>query len=370
MRNIQRADRGAVSIFVVVFTTLLITVVTVSFVQLMMREQQRATNADLSQSAYDAALAGVEDAKRALSLPGSSGQDLSACNAIASVPGMNTVDDTEGQGRGIQVGSPSLRQWYSCVTVQTRTPDYQRTIGADELHLIQLKGVAPFDRIKIEWYGKEDMDGSTTINVGDGSEVPLDLAWPTTRPPVLEAQLMQTSGNLELSDFSHGSQTSIASNTNTLFLYPSTKTTAAPAFINDARIDPTGSPEAVQCWTTPGTRPYACSTTIHIPRPVGGTKADRQNAFLKLVSRFKGTQYRITLEDSAQPTGSQTVYFDGVQPEIDSTGRSGDLFRRVLARVEAGRFPYPEAAVDVTDNFCKAFIVTNNRSDYSSQCTP
>ena len=65
-RHQQNNNRGAVSIFIVLFTALLVTIIATGFIQLMLRNQQQSVNSDLSQSAYDSALAGVEDAKRAL----------------------------------------------------------------------------------------------------------------------------------------------------------------------------------------------------------------------------------------------------------------------------------------------------------------
>ena len=59
-----------------------------------------------------------------------------------------------------------------------------------------------------------------------------------------------------------------------------------------------------------------------------------------------------------------------IQPSIDSTGRAGDVFRRVDARVDmtgAISNAYPRATIDVTEKLCKDFSI--GAADSNWQCS-
>ena len=57
--------KGAASFYIVAFSTLILMIIATSFAAIIISEITRTTNDDLSQSAYDSAMAGVEDAKLA-----------------------------------------------------------------------------------------------------------------------------------------------------------------------------------------------------------------------------------------------------------------------------------------------------------------
>lgn len=369
--------KGAVSIFVVVFTALLITIVTVSFVRLMVREQQRASDNDLSKSAYDSAMVGVEDAKRALAridkiggLNDASINNLKTyCNGITPLLAGNTAVPNSNQAEvPVQATSAdaSLNQVYTCVKVQVRTEHYKlsaESATADKTQLVPLKGVGTFNQVRIEWFSQKDIK-SGALNLPTGTPV-LSQDWPANRPPVLETQLIQTGQNFDLDQFdvANGSN----SNTNTLFLYPKNLSVAPSlAFSSDIRRDPKSSVTEVRC-TSVGSPAYFCSATISLPEPIGGTHANRANTYLRLVPRYKGANIQVTLLNN----GTE-VLLDGVQPRVDSTGRASDVFRRVEAYVQAGaNAVYPEAAIDISGNLCKTFAATDRASDYQSNgCNP
>jgi len=368
-------QRGAVSLFVVVFAALLITIVTVSFVRIMIQDQQQASTTDLSQSAYDSAQAGTEDAKRALlkyqNICNSGGDCLTAANTINSNvcnKAIGTLKDVTLSNNEVKVqtginssNQTALDQAYTCVKITLNTDDYLGTLKANESNIVPLSSTGSFDTVQIQWFSTKDASG--TINLQNDGKVPLLKQWGglNPRPPIIRAQFIQFSGSgFTLDNF----DTSVADNgANTLFLYPSTVGSTTGLQLSTDIRKTTGAPRLVVCSNPIGNNVYSCLVKIRLPKLITG--ADH-TLFLHLSSLYNKTDYRITLYDSANP--ALTVPFNAVQPQIDSTGRANDLFRRVQTRVELTdvNFPYPEAAVDITGSFCKGFSITDNLNDYNA----
>ncbi len=369
MERVKQNQRGAVSLFVVVFSALLITIVTISFVQIMLRNQQEATTADLSQSAYDSALGGVEDAKRALvSAATCSGAacdainaslDSNKCNSVAAVVGDPNADETLIQQTE---GDKALSQAYTCVKVERNTSDLEGTgLSDDKSTLIPLKGEGPFNKVEISWKlpsGSNSNDSADVDIPTNFSNLPRKDEWPAIRPAILRAQLMQFAGSITLSDFDSGANGLASENARTKFLFPSTIGLDGN-FTNDS------GPTPVKCNKTDL---YSCKITLELPNPKGGSSSDR-TAFLRLAALYNSADYKLVLKN-----GDAVVKFTGVQAKVDSTGRAGNLFRRVMARVNLqvnSSFPYPEATIDLDGNLCKTFRVTDSPADYDAgDCKP
>ncbi|MEI6228577.1 MAG: hypothetical protein WCP11_00920 [Candidatus Saccharibacteria bacterium] len=370
----DKKQSGSVSLFMVVFATLLITIVTVGFVKIMLQGQQQATATDLSQSAYDSAQAGVEDAKRAIlrykSLCESA---VSSVDCVAEYSILNSsncnqavgqLDEINGDNEvKVQTGNKSLDQAYTCTKISMETPNYMGSLAVDSSKMIPLVGSAPFQSIQIDWFSAKNLQ-----NPSDTAEIPpiaatteLPDEWGINKPSIMRAQFIQFKSGFSLSDFDSNSS-------NTLFLYPSSILASKVILSTDTRPSPEDGHSSaktikkVHC--TENIELYACSVVVDLPVEVAGNRV----AYLNLASIYNNSDYRIKLLSS---TGA-TVSFQSVQPEVDSTGRANNLFRRVVSRIELTDvdFPYPRAAVDVEYDFCKAFTITNVTQLSNGGCNP
>jgi hypothetical protein len=388
--------RGAVSLYIVIFTTLLISIITVSFLRIMLNEQQQTVNTDLAQSAYDSALAGAEDAKTLLMAYQdciSRGSTDHKCTTIKNSIESTTCDTLQKvnkNGSGgesgevvlqVKSGDPNsvdMSQAYTCVTIETDTTDFVGKLDPGKSKVIPLRFTNPgsVKYIEISWYTQRDNMGSPTVARAsvDNMLFRQSSEWDSAGyPAVLRTQLIQTASSFTLSEFD-SMDSSYQTNRATLFLYP-TNTTDALVKARDVALSSSktsgNSPTAAQCLQTGFGfhAQYACRAVIELPKPYGGAARSNTSSFLRLTGFYKSTEFRVvgSSTQNFDSVSNGVIRFDGVQPSIDSTGRANNVFRRVISRVEMidVDFPFPEFAVEMDSDqpFCKAMLITDDPSE-------
>lgn len=388
----QKENQGAVSLFIVMFTSVLLLIVTIGFIRLMIGDQQQATLNDVSQSAYDSAMAGVEDAKRMLLIYQAceNGEKTDAQCAVVknamnnpSCSMLSVIDNRSvqyNQEKLIQQkqgtsGEVELSQAYTCVKILSSLTNYLGGLNRYESVVIPIKPTEKFTSIRISWFNIEDIKPKDRANVcmsyPQSSGLPVEARWKQDSCPsvngtsnintpalmrVMLAQVPDSGGDLESFNTADGA--------NTVFLYPSeTGVNTYPMAIADRKSPSIGtySPQDVGCQPSLSVGGYACHMDI-IP---SNTNLNNTN-YLHLTALYADSHYKVELieGDKATPISSPQI-------EIDSTGRANNLFRRVLARVElSGKVTYPTNALSVGDSICKDFIVSKTlyRDDADGVC--
>jgi len=363
------------------FTALIISVITVSFTQLMIRNSQQALDNDLAQRAYDSAMAGVEDAKRLLIVARdcdavNTTRDPATCGAYKTAIANKKCSTIQDSGLAassqseVQVGNADDNQAYTCVKIETQPDSVHFTVAGDSSATIPLKAADKFQNIYIKWFKKPknisesgratcpggSSDITTTLSscptrmTGSIPALPNTATWNSggTTPPILRVQYIPPSGYPE----TDGNQKEVA----TRFLYPSTKLTSSGIGMQPAdRQTPFNDViQEVSCRYSADTG--VCEAMLNINETTDG--------YLQIATIYNSADFEVSLHANS-PAGN-VVKFDGVQPTVDSTGRADNLYRRVKADVQLSpvAIAYP-GAINLRGDLCKAFFVTNNGGDFS-----
>lgn len=369
----QHRERGVVSIFIVIFAAIFMVVITVSFLLVMMRDQQQATQYNLSQNAYDSAMSGVSDAERAIALcganPGNAGcgqLDSGSCQTLNNIAGLGVgfskVDGNEEyQIQTAADGSNKLNLAYTCVMINTQPDNYQANILEGVPLVIPLQANGQATALNFSWQ-REIPQATPSYPTTTGL---LDHAsWNDAThnyPPVMQLELIRigSNGSVKLSDLDKQAPGDNQS-AETLMLYPIKDLVAgnpSPSTLVDFATDVRQQPSAlrpVNCYDDPSTNGNQCyARLIDRGKQMVSTNGT-QSLFLVMTPIYGNAA--VTLS----PSGGS--YLTNIQASVDSTGRANDLFRRVQARVDTIPHPatYPNAAVSLQGPLCKNFTVLPN----------
>ena len=351
--------KGATSMIVTVFTIILFSIITLAFTRLILSEVNQTTNSNLSKSAYDSALAGVEDAKVALLKyhdclnKGYTVNSGNPCSKIIAAmqdgvrrQDCSTSSDVLGRTIDEQHG----------VTIQEDLADYRSTLSSDtRTRIVPLRTdqIQNLRYINIKWFS----DTNYTTQQRSGSAISWDQndgllpsGQHSMSPPLISAAFFQSDRNFNLGEFNIASSEN-STNRAMLFLKPTNDSKGRNDF-SAAEVSETFDKNGNHLFTVNCQEgSFFCSATFEVPNTYrGSTDRNPATTFLLLTLPYGApeTDFSVSLYDSKR----QSINFTGVQARVDSTGRANDLYRRVESRVELvdTYFPYPEFAIQLNDD--------------------
>ncbi len=404
---------GVASLYVVLFSSLLFGVITLSFTQIILSESEQSSEDDLSQSAYDAAMAGVEDAKRAVNdyykclTSGTcssniqslfSNADMADCNNGFPLGQIlyNTDEEIKIQAGGNGTTETYQDQAYTCVLIRDTVPDYRGTLTSDTRTKVIPLGLNRDDvksnfnnvqRIRFSWHSQLNLgtSGENAMKFSGSGKLPAYAN--RTLPPTIQLTLIKTPDTTLSLDAMHREDNENNVVNSTMVLLPSGPKTDASTEVagrviewgevldagnasfdakrhdyNDEHYNDSAEysnqPFEVKCTTK---EEFACTVDIK----VGGELTNGDN--LMLVASIPYADAYTDFAASLIDGNGNSVPLKGVQVSVDSTGRTNQLYRRVEVRLDPADlyFPYPQYALEITgrngaDDIEKNFWVTAN----------
>ena len=402
-------ESGQASMVTVAMFMMLFAAIAVSFTFVVISASRQALNDSLQSSAKIAAESGVEDAKRLIvycynkrsggsyttpdaqqlcpKVIGKLSTDLegTGCDEILKpMHDIGTISkvEQEGNNRGYRVkvgnnggGDNENNEYYQCLKIATKTDNYQGVVNnLGKSVIVPLRVVntqnqaAVIASLKIEWHRNvagNDGDNQAEMNGATGTGLPPANIWSkSNRPAVLRVERVGVpKGNFTLDQ--------LADSDTALTLRPSVKKKVSNYRLGDYKpqypfndrnkiapnsqyYDQHGNKIApiaeAACKDNNGD--YACSTSFI------GEQLDTKTAdyYLRINAIYRSTHFKITAYDQ----NGKPLYFDGVQPLVDVTGRSSDSFSRIQARLKPSFDKnadstnwWPEYVIDTNGKVCK-----------------
>ena len=364
----EKFKKGAASFYIVAFSTLILLIVATSFATVIISEIERTSNDDLSQSAYDSAMAGIEDGKLAfysyqncLANGGDncaqiqSWMENSDCYVVGRVLGRYKGDNV-GEVKITESGENNMQQAYTCVKVSYPS-DYRATLsGAQSIRVVRVKfdknvDVDRIEGVRVSWYSSTDRSKYRFANFsGNSVKFPrINGSASLSAPPTISVALVQTAQNFTLDDFdtSRGGAINGETNRGMVYLVPTdgrkkgdngktyrvasweclfgegpecseddVTNVVRTGFWESNNKTSVNLPYAVDCSTNSSNgTDFACSADLVIPNPVGTGGRNRDTFMVAVALPYGGpdTEFKLQFlcEEECEVNNGGSVGSDG-----------------------------------------------------------
>lgn len=348
MISLGDRKKGAASFYIVAISTLILVIVVASFATLIVSQMERTSNADLSQSAYDAAMAGVEDAKLAyLNYRNCKAAGYTAASSVADEPLSDDKDKAcsyilyymnnpdcdmvarmlgrtvnKAEGTAVDEGvRNNMQQYYTCVKINNQPQEQTKSLRPYETAVFKpvftSGSASEIKKIKVRWGGNSNL--SVTI--------------------------LQAPSNFNFDDFTFPSldgDNETGTNLGTVFL--TSGDTGGDGSVsedvvvksNDKTVTHIYGSEEIENKVHSAKCNDECVAIISLPNLYGGGNGNRANGLFEIAimsfdsSSDSEESVSISyLKDDDEPVSIENQFV------VDSTGRANDLYKRVKVTLDA-----------------------------------
>lgn len=333
--TLNKNQRGAVSLITVMFITILLTVLTTSFIRMSITEQREAIDDDLTTRAFYAAEAGIQDAMRAIR------DELNPAT-------YNFDNCTAAHPLSANISS-ELDAEYTCQIIDMTPPDYRAHLDKNDSTFFKLKTATnDINDFTVSWhiYGNDsDTDGTDYKLRGATSDLLDEATWNAEdgshkHPAMIRLQLVAVKAGADIIRDEITNEIS--------FFNPAQGIGEVHrGAIFDRQVTDADCIKSVSDGGAIDYGQYACSMTVE------GLDDAGMDYYLRIKSIYTDTHIKVIADD-----GSKGLI--DAQAVVDVTGRVGDVYRRVEQRVNLDNdLLWPEFALYSAQEICKDFSISD-----------
>lgn len=337
----KKSDEGFVSIVVTMVVMVVISLITIGFARLMLREQRQSLDRQLSKQAYYAAESGVNDALLAISKDPNYSKvgcvsSVSLAGPVSATSVDKSIDGTNVESTCVEVKNAPTSLVFNPIGTNQNQPkvfkiDTQNQAGIAEKPI----------RIVIEWSAAASGSVSQFRPAGNTDLTSLS-GWNSQTGLIKMTLVPYTSSN---------TRESLNANSFDVLLYPQTSS-GSPSNItySDADGSQKGKIAPAECIVLT----KICRIMIDLASIPGGSY---DSLTMALTSVYQANNVTIT---AVGATGTP-LSFLGVQYVIDSTGKVADVLKRIQVRkpIQSDRI-FPSGPLLARDDICKSVDKTVN----------
>jgi len=329
----MKKEQGFVSIIIASILVIMLTLIVLGFSRIMDREQRQVIDRQLSSQAFYAAETAVNDVYARLQEGQLTDAIKTECDVTDwPVPGANGV---------INPAEPNVA--YTCL-MYNQSPSTlvfnNGAVSTQQSKTFQIRNTngGNIQTITFEWSGANE-----NIDIEDAgcSTQPL----PATRlnkVPILRVELAKLPTGAPSID-----RNTIINDTTYFYLYPR-NSCGATSTNYDLHTATSEKGQLVDVDCNVGV--YACTFTIQAMDDPA-TASDRYIARIRSI--YDNADVRVT----ATSQGGGSFEFFGAQIQVDATGRSNDVLRRINVSLGSPDYPIPDFVLQSMDGVCKNITI-------------